>query len=66
MVVLVMQVPDGLMVSGTSAIFSKNPSPGSPRAGAFLYSQNRRGVGFGCLIPSATPGRLPLDSRETG
>ena len=29
-----MQVPDGLMVSGTSAIYSKNPSPGSPRAGA--------------------------------
>jgi len=37
-VVLIPLVPDGLMVSSSSAIYSKNPSPGSPRAGASSWS----------------------------
>jgi hypothetical protein len=39
-------VPDGLMVSSTSAIYSENPSPGSPRAGAASILPARGGLGW--------------------
>jgi len=39
------------MVSGTRAIYSKNPSPGSPRAGASSWSAS---------VGALTSGHLPL------
>jgi hypothetical protein len=48
-------VPDGLMVSSTSAIYSKNPSPGSPRVGAFI---------FNCSLKAVTDTRLHASSRD--
>ena len=47
-------VPDGLMVSSTSAIYPENPSPGSPRAGAYFM------VGFGRRPFCFGQTRLPL------
>src|SRR5262245_26569407 len=48
------EASDGLMVSSTSAIYSKNPSPGSPRAGASPL----RAHSFSLLLPT-NHGPLP-------
>ena len=66
-------VPDGLMVSSTSAIYSKNPSPGSPRAGAFHFERRLRsalffrygasGLNHSCRNSAWSARRSSLDSR---